>query len=337
MTLGGTTPPAPSPRSPEDAEGVLRLTAVLTLLGAAAIHAKVIPEHFDEWVAAGVFFVALTVVQAALGIALLLSRRRILYSSALVVSSATVLIWAVSRTTGLPFGPEAGTAEVVGRPDTVSTILELVTVAATLPLLKQRPFLARWPSRRGWALVAVVAVIVASSTGFAVASRDEGCGGHVESPTGPLLPVDGHSALARQTPVVVSKRGETLGVVVALLKNCGDSPAVVESTRLGTLGGGVEEQSLWVVPTGWAEPGQPIPAGVVRAHGQPLPGAVPVEPTDGRPRQSVVLLLTTRRATTAYPYFMVQSVTVTYSDGGRDYTALFASVARVRVKEGGKT
>ena len=43
----------------------VRLLLVGALVGAAIIHAAVMPEHFAEWLAAGVFFVALTVAELA--------------------------------------------------------------------------------------------------------------------------------------------------------------------------------------------------------------------------------------------------------------------------------
>jgi hypothetical protein len=192
MTIRGTARPAGSRRGkPVNVADVLRHTAVLMLLGAAVIHAKVTPEHFEEWVAAGVFFVVITVVQAGLALGLLLSRRRVLYFPALVVSAAAVLVWVVSRTTGLPFGPDAGTPEEVGRPDTVATIFEVATVAVTLPLLTLGPPIATGrASRWRWAVVAVIAVVVIAMTGFAIASPEEPRGGHAASPTGPLVPVE---------------------------------------------------------------------------------------------------------------------------------------------------
>jgi hypothetical protein len=40
-------------------------------------------------------------------------------------SLAVALLWVFSRTTGLPFGPEAGTVARVGVGDTIATLLEL--------------------------------------------------------------------------------------------------------------------------------------------------------------------------------------------------------------------
>jgi hypothetical protein len=192
MTIRGTARPAGSGRGkPVEVADMLRHTAVLTLLGAAVIHAKVTPEHFEEWVAAGVFFVVITVVQAGLALGLLLSRRPLVYFSALTVSALAVLVWVVSRTAGLPFGPDAGTPEVVGRPDTVATTFEVATVAVTLPLLMLAPPVATGRSSRWrWAVVAMVATVVIAMTGFAIASPEEPRGEHARSPTAPLVPAE---------------------------------------------------------------------------------------------------------------------------------------------------
>ena len=44
-------------------------------------------------------------------------------------SVAVALLWIFSRTTGLPFGPEAGNVAAVGVGDTIATLLELVFAA----------------------------------------------------------------------------------------------------------------------------------------------------------------------------------------------------------------
>ena len=98
--------------------------------GAALVHFAVAPEHFAEWWGFGLFFVLCAEVQ--LGWALLVGRR---HGSRMLATGAfgsllLVGVWALSRTTGLPFGPEPGTAEAVGVPDLVSVALELVTAGA---------------------------------------------------------------------------------------------------------------------------------------------------------------------------------------------------------------
>ena len=87
-----------------------------------------IPEHLDEWLAAGVFFVALTLAEVAAAAAVLAwdrAWRLPALVAAVVVSAGPLLVWLVSRTVGLPFGPEAFEPEAVGVADVLSCVLEL--------------------------------------------------------------------------------------------------------------------------------------------------------------------------------------------------------------------
>ena len=83
--------------------------------GSALVHFAVAPEHFAEWWGFGLFFVLCAEVQ--LGWALLLGRTRgnRMLAVGLAGSLFLVAVWALSRTTGLPFGPEAGAPEEIGR------------------------------------------------------------------------------------------------------------------------------------------------------------------------------------------------------------------------------
>lgn len=104
--------------------------AAASAAGAALVHFAVSPEHFGEWWGFGLFFVFCGEVQ--LGWALLLGRRhgRRMLAVGIAGSLSLVAVWAVSRVTGLPFGPEPGVPEVVGVPDVVSVVLELVTAGS---------------------------------------------------------------------------------------------------------------------------------------------------------------------------------------------------------------
>jgi hypothetical protein len=92
----------------------LRSVVASTLLGAAAIHAAQAPSHLAEWWAAGIAFMVMAAVQALLGAAALRTDRW-LWQLAQAVSLATLGLWVLSRTVGLPVGPEAGLPEPVGR------------------------------------------------------------------------------------------------------------------------------------------------------------------------------------------------------------------------------
>lgn len=56
---------------------------------------------------------------------------------AAIASVAIALVWVFSRTTGLPFGPQAATVAEPGVGDTIATLLEL-TFAATVALIASR-------------------------------------------------------------------------------------------------------------------------------------------------------------------------------------------------------
>jgi len=98
--------------------------AAAATAAAAGIHFAVAPEHFQEWWGFGTFFVASGLAQLAW--AALPSNTAIGLSG----NAALIALWAVSRTTGLPFGPDAGTPEAVGPVDLASIALELIAVFA---------------------------------------------------------------------------------------------------------------------------------------------------------------------------------------------------------------
>jgi hypothetical protein len=147
---GGVIALARSPRgaTPRLAEGT-RLVLAAGLLGAGVIHAAVAPEHFDEWWAAGTFFVVLAMAEAGAAVAVL-ARGPAVRTPALlaagVVSAGPLLVWAVSRTSGLPFGPEAFEPEAVGVADVLSCVLELTTLVLAVVLLRRRSAGATWTS-----------------------------------------------------------------------------------------------------------------------------------------------------------------------------------------------
>lgn len=126
-----------------------RALASATLLGAAGIHIAVVPEHMEEWPLAGWFFVVLAIAEVvAAGFAW--STRPRTLSLIVALSLATVALWGVSRTIGLPVGPEPWTAEAVGPLDLSATLLEIVTaVALTIEMVgRRRAAESRWDAVR---------------------------------------------------------------------------------------------------------------------------------------------------------------------------------------------
>lgn len=112
----------------------LKVAASVGLLGAAAVHYALVPEHFREWLAAGWFFVALATFEAfyrdrplarpfaeALGSGHCHERRD-------HIAVGTLSNQRVAFRPG-PWRPEA-----VGLPDAASTLLEAMTAGALVAL-----------------------------------------------------------------------------------------------------------------------------------------------------------------------------------------------------------
>ena len=137
----------------------LQTALVVTLVSSAVIHLAVTPAHMREYFAFGVFFIVAAVAQ--LGAALWCRRRASRASTlvALALSAVIAAVWLVSRTTGLPIGPEAGEAEAIGLADVVSTVYELMSVVAAGALVvglgRGEALRMRWTTRSAtWATFA---------------------------------------------------------------------------------------------------------------------------------------------------------------------------------------
>jgi hypothetical protein len=123
---------------------VARVGAVAALTGSAAVHATVIGDHLDEWPPAGWFFVIITIAELLLALAVTVGWSRPTAIAVVLVSTGTVLVWLVSRTVGLPFGPaELRAVETVGAPDLACCVLEVAAAALVAPWA-----LRRWSRRR---------------------------------------------------------------------------------------------------------------------------------------------------------------------------------------------
>jgi hypothetical protein len=127
------------------------LVAALLSLVAASVHTLVCPEHFHEALLYGGFFAVAAAAQLAwVGLVLWRPSRRLL-TVGLLANLAVVLLWAVTRTVGIPFGPEAGTVEAIEGLDIVATVGEVgIVVCCAWLLLRRRPLLTaarRVPAR----------------------------------------------------------------------------------------------------------------------------------------------------------------------------------------------
>jgi hypothetical protein len=117
--------------------------ASLGLVIAAAIHAAVIRAHFQEDLLYGLFFLLVTVVQLGLAVEIFLrpSQRMVRYVAAM--SAWIIVLYVVSRVTGLPVGPTPWRPEAFGALDIAATGAELVTLVGCAVQLRNASMATR--------------------------------------------------------------------------------------------------------------------------------------------------------------------------------------------------
>ncbi len=115
-------------------------TASLLSSVAGVIHAYYMPEHFEMWVGYGMFFLVVTVCQVLLPLVLLGFRPvpRIVLWAGILGNAAIIVMWLISRTSGLPYGPMIGEVEEIGVLDLTSKFAELGVVVCLIALSRMK-------------------------------------------------------------------------------------------------------------------------------------------------------------------------------------------------------
>jgi hypothetical protein len=170
-------------------------------VGAASIHFAVIGAHFEEYPPYGVAFVALAWFQVGWAVAYLQAPRRRLAIAAIVVNAGALAAWLVSRTVGLPIGPEDGHVEPVGPLDIAAVLMEVALIAVLAWDLgaigrKIRPALPRAGAVMAIGSSALVVVLL-TTTAFVAAGGDAHGGpgdelppiGAIDTPSGSPAPI----------------------------------------------------------------------------------------------------------------------------------------------------
>jgi hypothetical protein len=145
-------------------------------LAAAGIHFAVIGEHFQEYVVFGVFFSLVAWFQALWALGVVVAPTRWTLAVGLMANAAIACVWLVSRTAGVPVGPEPGVAEPVAILDLFSTVLELLIIAGCAALLLRGRYSRPSGGRRPRALFVgtlALGLIILSTIGIAAAGEDE--------------------------------------------------------------------------------------------------------------------------------------------------------------------
>jgi len=135
---------------------------------AGVIHAVAMVDHFDHHWSYGVFFLLVTYFQVlwAVWVYRHSSDRRALTAGA-IGSIAVSAVWLVSRTVGVPLGPEAGDPEGIGAMDLVATLDQLVLASLLVTLLRPAGLLGRRMAWISGATAVRLGVMLCSASLFA--------------------------------------------------------------------------------------------------------------------------------------------------------------------------
>lgn len=165
---------ATDPGTPTVAGALRGVVAVLSL-GAGVLHASVVNEHFDQHTLFGWFFIGASLYQGTWAALVLNRPSRRLSAVGAAGNAAIVVLWAASRTVGLPIGPRAGSPEAPGFPDVLATVFELLIVAGVVALLRGNAGAAR--SRAASVAAGAVWVVVAALTAAVILASGEAAHG----------------------------------------------------------------------------------------------------------------------------------------------------------------
>jgi hypothetical protein len=113
----------------------LIVVVALASAGCSVTHAAVGPAHFHEATAFGVFFVVAAALQAVWALLVLRRADRELLGIGAVGNAALLGLWALTRTLGLPVGPEIWRPEPIAATDLFASALEVTIVLGAAWLL----------------------------------------------------------------------------------------------------------------------------------------------------------------------------------------------------------
>jgi hypothetical protein len=144
-----------------EAQTVLALVAALAFIG-ALIHVGAAVDHWREYHLYTLVFSCLAALQTCWALLILRGASPRVLALGCVMQLGILVLWAVSRTVGVPLAPSAWAPEQIGIADLLETIGELTTVLAVLSVLfAERSRIVRLA--RGWMPSIVLLVILISA------------------------------------------------------------------------------------------------------------------------------------------------------------------------------
>jgi hypothetical protein len=118
---------APRAAKKTDSRLAARLAAIASL-GAAVIHFAVVPTHWQQWMPSGLFFVSIALLQLIWALVVVARPTTAVLAAGIAANVGAAALWALSRTAGAPFGPNAGEPELVEAAGLCALLLEVYVV-----------------------------------------------------------------------------------------------------------------------------------------------------------------------------------------------------------------
>lgn len=115
-----------------------RRIAFLASAAAAGVHLGAARPHFHEYAPAGWFMLAAGLAQLVWAVWISRGAPRRVVIAGMLGNAGVVSVWLMSRTAGMPWGPEPWMREHVHATDALATVLELLVVAAAFALTIDR-------------------------------------------------------------------------------------------------------------------------------------------------------------------------------------------------------
>ena len=160
----------PSRQGEVELRHALIIAAAVLTVAAGIVHLAFAPDHIHEYVPYGLGFYSMAVAQLAVGVVLAIRRRsKALLAATIGLNLGICVLWSVTRTVGLPVGPEPWKAEAVGVADLACVGFQVAAAALLLPFVLTATRLSRLVQRTvsvrtAVAMVTAVAVLAAPLT-----------------------------------------------------------------------------------------------------------------------------------------------------------------------------
>jgi hypothetical protein len=140
--------PSAAAASHYNASHALAWFGALVTAGAGVIHLLHGPENMREYTIYGWAFYAMAVAQIMLaGRVAFPTRSRQVVQAAIFVNLGICVLWALTRSVGLPIGPHPWTGETPGFPDLACLLLQVAGVLLLWPLVTARTSVRRLAER----------------------------------------------------------------------------------------------------------------------------------------------------------------------------------------------